>query len=245
MSSGTRAPSLAGIDLVVLDKDGTLIDFHSMWSGWAETLADRLEAASGLTVRAPLFAMLGYDATTGLVHTHGGLAATPMARLRDMTAGVLESVGLSGDRAEEVLASSWDAPDPVASAHPLADLPDLLARLRRDGRRVAIATSDDREPTVRTLAALGIDGAIDEVLCADDGIAGKPAPDMVATACERLGVAPARTAVVGDSPADIAMGRAAGAGLVVGVRTGVGSDADLAAADLVLDSVGDLVGPPA
>jgi phosphoglycolate phosphatase len=47
--------------------------------------------------------------------------------------------------------------------------------------------------------------------------------------------------VVGDSPADLAMGRSAGAGLVVGVRTGVGTERDLAAADLVLDSVAALV----
>ena len=33
---------LAGIDLVVFDKDGTLIDFDVMWGGWAESLADRL-----------------------------------------------------------------------------------------------------------------------------------------------------------------------------------------------------------
>ena len=34
---------LDGIDLVIFDKDGTLIDFHAMWSGWVETLADDLE----------------------------------------------------------------------------------------------------------------------------------------------------------------------------------------------------------
>jgi phosphoglycolate phosphatase-like HAD superfamily hydrolase len=106
-----------------------------------------------------------------------------------------------------------------------------------------IATSDDRAPTVRTLAALGIDRLVDDVLCADDGIAGKPAPDMVHAACSRLGITPDRTAVVGDSPADVAMGRAAGAGLVIAVRTGVGTDADLTAADVVVDSVGDLIAP--
>jgi phosphoglycolate phosphatase-like HAD superfamily hydrolase len=39
------------------------------------------------------------------------------------------------------------------------------------------------------------------------------------------------------------MGRAAGAGLVIAVRTGVGTDADLTAADVVVDSVGDLIAP--
>jgi phosphoglycolate phosphatase-like HAD superfamily hydrolase len=40
----------------------------------------------------------------------------------------------------------------------------------------------------------------------------------------------------------MAMGRRAGAGLVVGVRTGIGTDADLAAADVIVDSVADLEG---
>jgi HAD superfamily hydrolase (TIGR01509 family) len=227
----------------VLDKDGTLIDFHAMWSGWAEALASRLETATGRPVRTPLFAMLGYDAVTGRAHTHGALAATPMARLRDLTLGVLVAAEVSPDDAETVVEAAWQAPDPVATAHPLADLPDLLAHLRTGGRRVVIATSDDRAPTVRTLAALGIDRLVDDVLCADDGIAGKPAPDMVLAACSRLGITPDRTAVVGDSPADVAMGRAAGAGLVIAVRTGVGTDADLTAADVVVDSVGDLIAP--
>ena len=57
----------------------------------------------------------------------------------------------------------------------------------------------------------------------------------------RLGVPAGRTAVVGDSPADMRMGRSAGAGMTIGVLTGVGSHADLdPLADLVLDSVASL-----
>jgi phosphoglycolate phosphatase-like HAD superfamily hydrolase len=38
------------------------------------------------------------------------------------------------------------------------------------------------------------------------------------------------------------MARSAGAGRVIGVRSGVGSEEDLAAADVVIDSVADLLG---
>jgi len=78
------------------------------------------------------------------------------------------------------------------------------------------------------------------MVCGDDGFAMKPAPDPVFALCQALQTEPPRVAVVGDSPADIAMARAAGAGRVVGVLTGVGTAADLAEADVVLGSIAEL-----
>ena len=229
---------LDGIDLVIFDKDGTLIEFHAMWGGWAVTLADDLRQATGREIARPLFEMLGYDAATGTVLPHGGLAATPMARLADRTRDVLIEAGLSDTEADRALASTWHAPDPVALATPLADLGSLFARLHRDGRKVAVATSDDRDPTIRTLAAVGVADGVDAIVCADDGVPVKPAPEMVRRLCAETGVPVGRAAVVGDFPADMRMGRSAGAGLTIGVMTGVGSHADLdPLADVVIDSV--------
>ena len=138
---------LDGIDLVIFDKDGTIIEFGSMWSGWAVAIADALRAA-----RRPV-ASTGRSSrcsattpATGVVRPGGGLAATPMARLRERTRDVLVDEGLTDAEAERALAAAWHAPDPVGLARPLADLPALFGRLRDAGRRVAIATSDDREP---------------------------------------------------------------------------------------------------
>ena len=86
---------LDGIDLVVFDKDGTIIEFGSMWSGWAVALVEGLVAATGRPVATPLYAMLGVDPVTGTVRAGGGLAATPMARLRDRTDEVLVASGLT------------------------------------------------------------------------------------------------------------------------------------------------------
>jgi phosphoglycolate phosphatase len=233
--------SLAGIDLVVFDKDGTLIEFDAMWAGWAVDLATNLERAAAIPIRDPLFAMLGFDAASARALPGGGLAATPMARLREGTRVLLTTEGLTTSAAEAALDDAWHAPDPVGLARPLCDLPGLFGRLRSGGRRIAVATSDDRDPTERTLAALGLTELIDAVVCADDGLPVKPAPDMVLRLCSQLGIEPARTAVVGDSVADLEMGRRAGAGLVVGVLTGVGDVAHLDPfADVVVASVADL-----
>ena len=77
--------------------------------------------------------------------------------------------------------------------------------------------------------------------CGDDGVGVKPDPAMVLAICASVQSAPESTAVIGDTPADLAMGRAAGAGRVIGVLSGVGGRRDLEPlADVILASVGDL-----
>lgn len=232
---------LSGLRLVIFDKDGTLIHFDAMWAGWVADLAWRLEAACGRPVREPLFQALGFDAASGRVLAHGPLAAMPMARLRDLTVAVLRDAGLSPEAAESAMAAAWHAPDPVALARPLADLPALFRELRACGIKIAIATSDDRAPTEATLAGLGVAHFVDALVCADDGVPVKPAPDMALKICDLTGVPPPQAVVVGDSVADLQMGRAAGAGLVVGVSSGVSSAKELQPhADIVLSSVAAL-----
>ena len=229
---------LDGIELIVFDKDGTLIEFHLMWGGWVDDLATRLEGSTGLDIRAGLFEILGVDQASGLVRWHGLLAATPMARIREAVEAYVAEAGAGPELAASAVDAAWNAPDPVALARPVTDLHGLLGRLRRRVPTFAVATSDDRGPTERTLQALGIADEMAALACADDGIPNKPAPDPVLRICDRLGIEPARSAVVGDSPADLRMGRAAGAGRVIGVLTGVGDEATLAPlADVVLPSI--------
>lgn len=232
---------LEGIDLIIFDKDGTLIEFDLMWGGWVDDIAGKLEAATGLALRDGLYEMLGVDAATGMVYWHGLMAATPMARIREAIEAFVAAAGAGEGAARAAVSAAWYAPDPVGLARPVTDLPALLRTLRTRVPLFAVATSDDRRPTERTLDALGIAGEMAALACADDGFPNKPAPDPVLRICERVGVEPARTAVIGDSPADLRMGRAAGAGRVIAVLTGVGDSATLAPlSDVVLGSIAEL-----
>ena len=232
---------LSGIDLVIFDKDGTLIEFHLMWGGWVDQLARRLEAETGLRLRAGLYPLLGLDEASGRVLAHGLMAATPMRRIREVVEDYVAGTGAGPAAAAAAVESAWHAPDPVALAQPVTDLPALLARLRTHVSTFAVATSDDRGPTERTLEALRIADQFAALSCADDGRPTKPAPDPVLYLCAELGVLPERTAVVGDAPADLRMARAAGAARVIAVLTGVGDEASLAPlADVVLPSIAEL-----
>ena len=99
---------------------------------------------------------------------------------------------------------------------------------------------------VAVLASAGLrelfDAEVDGVEADRLGLAGKPDPALFLEAARRLGVAPARAAVVEDALAGVEAGRRGGFGVVVGVDRG-GQAAALAerGADVVVADLGDLV----
>ncbi len=226
---------------IIFDKDGTLIDFDAMWGGWAVFLAEQLHNASGLNVHAPLCLALGYDEETRKVLAHGKLAASPMAQLRRLTIEVMQSLGLTIDAAEIIVEECWCIPDPVLLAKPFTDLRELFSKLQGEKIKIAIATADDRAPTQALIEAFDIEEYISTMVCADDGIPTKPKPDMVLAICERINIDPSKAMVIGDTISDLKMARAAGAGLCVGVLSGVSSARDLIQyADVLIESVDEL-----
>jgi phosphoglycolate phosphatase len=236
-----RPVDLTGIDVVIFDKDGTLIDFHAMWGGWARGLGDRLDAVIRRPVSLDVFAAIGFDPTSGRVAPAGELATATMAGIEETVARVLRRWCPSIAAARRATEAAWYLPDPVALAVPLADLPAAFGRLRAHGHRIAVVTTDDRAPTDATLRSLGIRDDIRAMVCGDDGFAMKPEPDPVFAICQVFQTDPSRVAVIGDTPADMAMGRAAGAGRVIGVHSGLGTDADLREADAIIDTIDDLL----
>ena len=82
---------------------------------------------------------------------------------------------------------------------------------------------------VSVLAAAGLSGRfdviVDGIVAADEGLAGKPAPDGYLLGAKRLGVDPARTVVVEDATSGVAAGCAGDFAVVIGVDRGAGADA--------------------
>lgn len=235
-------PALDEIDLVVFDKDGTLISFEAMWGGWARRLAARLEEVTRRPVAGEVFATIGFDPIAGTIQPSGPLAIDTMAGIQERIAAVLRRWCPSVPAARRALAEAWFEPDPVELAVPLADLTAIFDTLRATGRSIAVATTDDRAPTEATLATLGLMESVTTLLCGDDDGPLKPDPVAFTAVCGRVGRSVRRSAMVGDTPADLRMAREAEAGLAIGVLSGLGGSADLAPdADLILGSVGELL----
>jgi phosphoglycolate phosphatase len=226
---------------IVFDKDGTLIDFDAMWGNWTVQLADRLEASTSLNIRQALCECYGYDIARRKILPDGKLTCTPMWQLRELMVEVVESFELSPLEAACAIEQAWHVPDPVTLARPFTDTRKLFSNIHRLGIKIAIATSDDRAPTEAMLNAFGVTDLVATLVCADDGIRAKPAPDMVTTICERLYVDSGNVLVIGDTVADLQMARSAGAGYVIGVLSGAGSLANLTPlADILIDTINTL-----
>ncbi|MEZ5890079.1 MAG: HAD-IA family hydrolase [Xanthobacteraceae bacterium] len=86
---------------------------------------------------------------------------------------------------------------------------DLIATLKLQGAKIALATNCDREDLDRYRACLGADEYIDAIVCGDDVRRGKPHPDVVIAALKRLGCAPGEAVYVGDTPYDAEAARQA------------------------------------
>jgi phosphonatase-like hydrolase len=109
---------------------------------------------------------------------------------------------------------------------------DVFRELRTRGVKVFLDTGFNRTIADAVLARLSWDrpGVLDGTVTSDEVAKGRPHPDMVLRAMEMGGVGdPRRVAKVGDTPADLLEGHAAGCRLVVGVTEGSHTEGELRA----------------
>lgn len=232
--------------LIAFDKDGTLIAFDKLWHTWFARFMDALQAKAPLdaaTIRG-LADTLGYDPDTDVWDPLGPLTLATTREVVVLTAGQLyrhqqsrgwdEALALA-EKAEISARAHLDLDELV---EPVGDVRGTLERLQQEGITLAVVTTDNRAPTEHTLSRLGLLPFFAALVCGDDGLPNKPAPDMALEACRQVGIAPARAAMIGDTIADMHMARQAGYGWAIGVTSGALSGEVLAEhADLVIPDV--------
>jgi len=125
---------------------------------------------------------------------------------------------------------------------PYEGIAELLKSLTDRGARIAVVSLKPRRAGEREIDFTGLRSLIDLSVWGDDVERPKPEPDGVLRAMAVLESDPSRTLVIGDSPADIIMGRAAGTRTAAALWGGSSRERLLAAApDLALDAPGDLL----
>jgi phosphoglycolate phosphatase len=133
----------------------------------------------------------------------------------------------------------------VVAEHGVREVPGAhdAVRALRSASKVALTTGFAPSTRSALIDALGWQTLFDVMVSPDEVGRGRPNPDMLLACVIRArATAVGRMVVVGDTWSDMMAGRRAGAGLVVGVRSGNDGDERLleGGAHVVIDSVTDL-----
>ena len=118
---------------------------------------------------------------------------------------------------------------------------ETLDTLHKAGVTLLIASNNIRSVLNRLTARLNISQYFDGIVCADDVVNAKPAPDIALLGLERYNAEASEALVVGDSTFDMDMGRGAGCDLC-GVTFGSHTAEMLRAtgAQYIIDSFSEL-----
>ncbi len=116
---------------------------------------------------------------------------------------------------------------------------DLLADIRRRGAPLALATAARREWAGQRLEILNITDAFDVIVTGDMVTSPKPDPEIYLTAARMLGVDPATTLAIEDSPPGIRAARDAGL-YTIAVRTPWMRNVDQSYANVIVDSLREI-----
>ncbi len=213
------------IDAILFDKDGTLFDFQSSWGEAMRRTVSEL--ASGQEAAAA--DALGFDMAKGVFREDSlVIAGTAM--------DIGEALSRFSTASAPALAVEVDRIAAETSMAPVAGLEAALKELGR-GRPLGVVTNDTEAPARAHLAAAGIDGFFDFVAGFDSGYGQKPGPGPLLAFADKVGRAPERTLMVGDSLTDLLAAKSAGMPSVA-VLTGVADAEELSPfADVVLPDI--------
>lgn len=180
----------AGIDLVIFDCDGVLVDSETLSMRAHQQLYAELGAAPSDELWARCFGRKQAD-IFDIIEQEVGRVAPP-----------------------ELRADLWPRTKALFAAE-LRPTPGLVAFLEAlDGKR-CIASSSDLARIRFSLEVAGLTRFFGDALFSSQQVAhGKPAPDIYLFAAKQMGVAPEAAVVIEDSAPGVIAGRAAGARVI-------------------------------
>jgi pyrophosphatase PpaX len=171
--------------VVLFDLDGTIVD-----SGWMILESFRHATQTVLGRKIPDEELMARVGSGHLV-----------AQMADFDAGKAEELAHAYREFYRPLHSELEA---------FPGMLELLEQLHQERRKLGIVSAKRGDIVELAFDALGFRHLMNVVVGSDEAPRGKPHPDQILVALERLGAEPDDTAYVGDAPFDIAAAKAAG-----------------------------------
>lgn len=180
---------LEQIKAVIFDLDGTLVDSMWMWEN----------------IDIEYLSRYGISLPDNLQQEIAGMSFSETAVYFKETFGIPESL--------DEIKSTWNEMAYYKYTHDVPLKPgvlEFLKKLKAQGIRTGIATSNSRELAQAVIETLHIKEYLDEIHTSCEVAKGKPAPDIYLLVADCLGVKPEHCLVFEDIPEGILAGKRAG-----------------------------------
>ena len=233
------------VDLVIFDKDGTLIDIDYYWGGMVRLRAEMLSKKYIKThdqkkVANELMSNMGIDLNTGKIKPTGPVGINPREIIIDTAYQTMRKY--YGAITIEQVSLVFQEIDIYSQAHldklvkPLSGVEKLLVRLKKQQIKIAIATTDLTSRAKLAMDSIGLSHYFDAIAGSDLVDRAKPSPDLVDYLCKKLSSDKDRTLVIGDSIVDLKMAKLANVSFI-GVKTGLHSPEFLDNSEILVDDL--------
>jgi phosphoglycolate phosphatase len=217
---------LHDIDLVIFDKDGTLIELNPYWVKItymrAETIADYFDL-NHVNVQS-LASVMGVDTITNRLKECGPVGVKKREIVMKAAIDYLLSLGYNNPH--DLCAAAFEDVDRISLAifdkivHAIPGTEKVLKELHEKGCKIAIATSDRTDRARLAMKHLNILQYMDIIVGADCIVSPKPDPETVSFILEKLNCNHLNTVVVGDTDVDMELGVRSGVKACIGVFSG-------------------------
>ena len=221
------------INHICFDKDGIIIDVHAYWNYNCQLRAKQLVENYQLdpSLVGQLMWSMGIDTTSGQIKEKGPIGYHPRDVVINSIVEFLTRLNVTVTFSD--ISAMFEKIDIVQQARDdyniqvLKGVDSFLKLLKEKKILISIYTSDRRLNAEKILVKAGLANLFDTVVGGDDVTEGKPDPEGFLTACNDLHVKPHHSAYVGDTVADMVMGKNGDAAMVVGLETGLFTSSEL------------------
>lgn len=236
------------IRAILFDKDGTLIDFSSLWIPLAFDLADKLciQYKLGSKDNAALLECIGIQ-PDGTILPNSIYVSGTEEDIAQVWYQYFEGSSTCSTGYDSILKYIRCEMKTYMELHKnqiqsVQDAEITLAALRKMGFTLGVSTSDNEENTRVCLKVTGLLKYFQYIGCPSDSKNPKPSGDILIDFSTKFKINPEEIAIVGDTATDIAFAKQNHAGLAIGVLSGAGSKEDFnETADYIFSSIADLV----
>lgn len=233
------------IKVVLMDKDGTIIDFFKVWGKMLKPVMDRLYKKYKLesmdSLKIDIMQLIGVK--DGIVDGNGLFACKSFEETSVAVSKYLKTKGIdiSPTLLERDLVNEFAKEiDKLDTIPGFTDVRSLVLKLKEDGIHVGIATTDEYSFTKKFLEKLEIEDEIEIISAAGSKLPIKPDPKLIEYISNIYSVANCEIAMVGDTLFDMNFAKESGA-LAIGVLSGTGLKEDLEKnADYIIGSIDNL-----